>query len=434
MKTPQSPAPVSGRPLTAEDVEIIRDYWSAYADADWHLIPEAIRDDFDARLVAVGLAEWRAVTADDLDDAFAHDRGLEAGGSCLDLTALGYLAFKADADGWMPWSGGENPVPGQRVECRFRDDAGSGLIRSEDMFPHWWRHVQTVAYGHDRDIIAFRLSRPASEQPEADERKAEYRQAIRDFNRMRDDGSLPSEQPVEAIGVERDDLIQRASYMVGNPSAWDSYDDGASEIIRSLVAALSPASPARTPMGEPQVLKGVGKINGDGWKDTTSIGEVVYVWNAEKPSPYAPGQYPRIDNEGWSASTAQYDFSPASVDEVRALAAPTPMGGDREHSSRCWGRTSFSDEVLHCYCQTAPTPMGGEVEALQEEVVKVLGRGFVAQRASIHGGGYYVVGLDGARSGPIFDEDEKATEYLNGIRADAILALHPAAPTDEVGK
>ena len=131
---------------------------------------------------------------------------------------------------------------------------------------------------------------------------------------------------------------------------------------------VEPASPARTPMGGPQVLKGVGKINGDGWKDTTTIGEVVYVWNAEKPSPYAPGQYPRIDNEGWSASTAQYDFSPASVDEVRALAAPTPMGGDREHSSRCWGRTSFSDEVLHCYCQTAPTPMGGEVEALREAV------------------------------------------------------------------
>lgn len=46
------------------------------------------------------------------------------------------------------------------------------------------------------------------------------------------------------------------------------------------------------------------------------------------------------------------------TERIAALAAPTPMGGDREHSSRCWGRTSFSDEVLHCYCQTAPTPMG----------------------------------------------------------------------------
>ena len=180
-----------------------------------------------------------------------------------------------------------------------------------------------------------------------------------------------SEQPVEAIGAGREEIADIIALHVSGPSLlngeWkEAHRKDQLHAADLILAALSPASPARTPMGEPQVLKGVGKINGDGWKDTTSIGEVVYVWNAEKPSPYAPGQYPRIDNEGWSASTAQYDFSPASVDEVRALAAPTPMGGDREHSSRCWGRTSFSDEVLHCYCQTAPTPMGGEVEALRD--------------------------------------------------------------------
>lgn len=155
--TPQSPAPVAGRPLTAEDVEIIRDYWSAYADADWHLIPEAIRDDFDARLVAVGLAEWRAVTADDLDDAFAHDRGLEAGGSCLDLTALGYLAFKADADGWMPWSGGENPVPGVRVDVRFRD---GGIRLNDQHSDKRWRHDPTIFLRFH--IAAYRPHAPVS--------------------------------------------------------------------------------------------------------------------------------------------------------------------------------------------------------------------------------------------------------------------------------
>lgn len=67
------------------------------------------------------------------------------------------------------------------------------------------------------------------------------------------------------------------------------------------------------------ILKGVGKINGDGWKDTTTKGEIVFVWNAEKPSPYAPGQYPRIGNEGWSASTSQYDFTPATADDVPAI-------------------------------------------------------------------------------------------------------------------
>ena len=81
------------------------------------------------------------------------------------------------------------------------------------------------------------------------------------------------------------------------------------------------------------ILKGIGKITGDGWKDTTIKGEIVYVWNAEKPSPYAPGQYPRIGNEGWSASTSQYDFTPATADDVPAIlsllrpAAPDAGGG-----------------------------------------------------------------------------------------------------------
>lgn len=68
------------------------------------------------------------------------------------------------------------------------------------------------------------------------------------------------------------------------------------------------------------VLKGIGKINGDGWKDKTCIGEVVFVWNTEKPAPYAKGNYPRIGNYcGWTASTDQYDFSPATVDEIMDL-------------------------------------------------------------------------------------------------------------------
>jgi hypothetical protein len=68
-----------------------------------------------------------------------------------------------------------------------------------------------------------------------------------------------------------------------------------------------------------QILKGVGKKNGDGFKDVTKKGEVVFVWNTELPKPYAPGQFPRVGIEHWSASTEQYDFVPASVDEVRQI-------------------------------------------------------------------------------------------------------------------
>lgn len=66
------------------------------------------------------------------------------------------------------------------------------------------------------------------------------------------------------------------------------------------------------------ILKGTGKINGDGWKDTTRIGDVVYVWNQMLPPPYAPGQYPRLGNSCWSASTEQYDFVPATLEEAKA--------------------------------------------------------------------------------------------------------------------
>lgn len=69
----------------------------------------------------------------------------------------------------------------------------------------------------------------------------------------------------------------------------------------------------------PMLLKGIGKINGDGWKDTTRIGDVVYAWNLEKPEPYAPGQFPRLGNPLWSASTQQYDFRAVPNDELPSV-------------------------------------------------------------------------------------------------------------------
>lgn len=71
------------------------------------------------------------------------------------------------------------------------------------------------------------------------------------------------------------------------------------------------------PQAEPAALKGIGRINGDGWKDTTRIGEVVFVWNAAMLKPYSPGQYPRIGCGGWTVSVEQYDFTPATAEELR---------------------------------------------------------------------------------------------------------------------
>lgn len=43
---------------------------------------------------------------------------------------------------------------------------------------------------------------------------------------------------------------------------------------------------------------------------------------------------------------------------VAAAPAVQPAAGEtvaRKHSDKCWGRTSFSDEMAHCYC---PRPIG----------------------------------------------------------------------------
>ena len=67
------------------------------------------------------------------------------------------------------------------------------------------------------------------------------------------------------------------------------------------------------------VLKGTARKNGDGFKDPTKKGNVVFVWNQQLPSPYQEGQYPRVDNSIMSASTDMYDFEPATAEEARTV-------------------------------------------------------------------------------------------------------------------
>jgi len=72
----------------------------------------------------------------------------------------------AGPDGWIEWSGGENPMPGQAVEVMFRD---LYEVNAEDR-ARATRHSSNVSWKHwgtSSDIIAFR---PAHREahPEAD--------------------------------------------------------------------------------------------------------------------------------------------------------------------------------------------------------------------------------------------------------------------------
>ncbi|WP_313444560.1 hypothetical protein [Brevundimonas sp.] len=70
---------------------------------------------------------------------------------------------RPDESGWIPWSGGENPVPGQRVSVRLRDGAETDPEPSNMVF---WRH-QSRSF----DVVSFRLAPTAPVEARGSERE-----------------------------------------------------------------------------------------------------------------------------------------------------------------------------------------------------------------------------------------------------------------------
>jgi hypothetical protein len=80
------------------------------------------------------------------------------------LPSLVTFIGRPDAEGWMPWSGGENPVPGQRVE---RKERSGDLVWCACLSDHLrWTHS-----GWDTDIIAFRIAPTAPVEASGSERE-----------------------------------------------------------------------------------------------------------------------------------------------------------------------------------------------------------------------------------------------------------------------
>jgi len=56
-----------------------------------------------------------------------------------------------DADGWIPWFGGENPAVGKRVDIKFQHDSGELTVCSDSIR---WDHV-----GNGGDITHYRIAK-----------------------------------------------------------------------------------------------------------------------------------------------------------------------------------------------------------------------------------------------------------------------------------
>ena len=59
------------------------------------------------------------------------------------------LRLKKDDDEWIPWSGGENPVPGKKVDFIYRDGEE---IKVKNSNLYRWEHQQLGTY-----IIKYRV-------------------------------------------------------------------------------------------------------------------------------------------------------------------------------------------------------------------------------------------------------------------------------------
>ena len=63
--------------------------------------------------------------------------------------------------------------------------------------------------------------------------------------------------------------------------------------------------------------------------------------------------------------------TPEAIEAAIGRLAPTApveaSGSEREHGPKCWGKTSLSDEMAHCYCGSTdlrPQPSGETREAV----------------------------------------------------------------------
>ena len=284
--TPQSPAPVAGRPLTAVDVALLKK-----GDVLWDAVHGAT--------VEVTEAVGASVS-------YSHP-DFVPNGCVIAGVGLEWLSFigRPDADGWMPWAGGENPVPGQMVEVKIRwrnGEPSEGEVLSDRMA---WAH-RRKGHGEGGDIIAFRLSRPASEQPvEAIgagreeggsfllmKRGLYYRPNAQGYTGIKDyAGRYTAEE-----AADRSDPVAGVTAIAETEAPEFSpkcYDDQArAHLSKKLaeaeakIAALAPASPARTPMGgEVEALREVKRfLDGEHPSAPRGVRRYSATWHAELQS------------------------------------------------------------------------------------------------------------------------------------------------------
>lgn len=323
---------------------------------------------------------------------------------------------RPDADGWMPWSGGENPVPGQMVEVKWRN--GRVFIGpSDDVALFDWRHM-VLASGSD--IIAFRLAPTAPVEASGSEREFETAEAMAEAwsDRVEIQRMVETTSAVFAKWASPELLSRFRQQMMA--VIQQAYIEG----VGSRVEALRPQPSGETRDVEPVLerLRGVHRRNPTEYVEVCAIIDDVRA--LIRPAPVASGgQHSSGEAEPLRvlldnlviAQTLSKDLRQKATDEARSYlyelrhAAPVaetageavarsmadtfrakiaaiPLASEiihgdgpitqrlsaehfdalilearspvaetvgKGHRPECWGATSYSDEMAHCYCSSS---------------------------------------------------------------------------------
>lgn len=138
------------------------------------------------------------------------------------------------------------------------------------------------------------------------------------------------EQKLAQASAELDNQIATAKARVNELRAElgePALDSASAVALDSAVGEANAASLAAA-KSERRVLKATARRNAS-WKEGDEVkGDVLYVWDAALAPPYAEGQYPRIGNEGWTASSSLFDFEPATADEIASVLDGIPQASE----------------------------------------------------------------------------------------------------------
>ncbi|WP_312595417.1 hypothetical protein [Brevundimonas sp.] len=126
-------------------------------------------------------------------------------------------------------------------------------------------------------------------------------------------------------------------------------------VVTLMADGLPDASGGETFIGRPDADGWI--FNSQGWAENPVPGATVE-YRCRSGSTWAlpvsvPSEALRWGNSGWSGDIVAFRLAPTAPVEA--------SGSEREHGPKCWGGTSFSDEMAHCYCGSTdlrPQPSG----------------------------------------------------------------------------